>query len=174
MTYESQLQKLRIHYRKFGNLPTYDRMREIFNCKSRSTAYYTVNRLIDAGFLKRRKQKLIPGPRFEEMHFFNSVKAGFPSPAEEEANDRMSLDQYLVDQPNSTFFMRVKGNHMHHAGILDGDIAVVKRSLDAQANQVVVVNREGQIRIKNLVLNDHVESELVGVVTGIARKYGDQ
>lgn len=73
MTYESQLQKLRIHYRKYGNLPTYDRMREIFGCKSKSTAYYAINRLITAGFLKRRKQHLIPGPKFNEMSFFNRV-----------------------------------------------------------------------------------------------------
>lgn len=174
MTYESQLQKLRIHYRKYGNLPTYDKMREIFGCKSKSTAYYAINRLITAGFLKRRKQQLIPGPKFEEMSFFNSVKAGFPGPAEEEANDKMNLDTYLVDQPNSTFFLRVKGDHMKHAGILDGDIAIVRRSLDAQANQVVVLSRGGEIKIKNLVLNDYVESELMGVVTGIARRYGHQ
>jgi len=72
MTYESQLQKLRIHYRKYGNLPTYDNMRGIFGCKSKSTAYYAINRLISAGFLKRSKQRLIPGPKFDEMSFFNS------------------------------------------------------------------------------------------------------
>jgi repressor LexA len=170
MTYESQLQKLRLHYRKYGNLPTYDRMREIFGCKSKSTAYYAVNRLIAAGFLRRRKQQLIPGPKFDEMSFFNSVKAGFPGPAEEEANDRMNLDDYLVDQPNSTFFMRVKGDHMQHAGILNGDIAIVRRSLDAHANQVVVLSCEGEVTIKNLALSDYVGNELLGVVTGIARK----
>ncbi|MBN2306406.1 hypothetical protein JXD20_00290 [Candidatus Peregrinibacteria bacterium] len=76
MTYESQLQKLRMHYRKYGNLPTYDNMRSIFHCKSRSTVFYTVNKLIRAGFLKRRKHQLIPGPKFEEMSFFSIVKGG--------------------------------------------------------------------------------------------------
>jgi len=146
-------------------------MRSVFNCKSKSTVYYTVNKLIRAGFLKRNKHQLIPGPRFEEMSFFNSVKAGFPGPAEEEANDRMSLDQYLVDQPNSTFFVRVRGEHMNHAGILDGDIAIVRRSLDARAGQVVVLSKEGETNIKNLTLSDYVDHELMGVVTGLARKY---
>ena len=108
------------------------------------------------------------------MSFFNSVRAGFPGPAEEEANDRMSLDNYLVDQPNSTFFIRIKGNDMKHAGILEGDIAIVRRSLDAHADQVVALNRAGEVKIKNLVLNDYVESELMGVVTGIARRYGNK
>ena len=67
MTYESQLQKLRNHYRQYGNLPTYDHLRSIFNCKSRSTAYYTVNKLIRAGFLRRKNHQLLPGPRFEQM-----------------------------------------------------------------------------------------------------------
>jgi len=190
MTYESQLQKLRIHYRKFGNLPTYDRMREIFGCKSRSTAYYTVNRLIAAGFLRRRKQQLIPGPKFDEMSFFSSVKAGFPGPAEEEANDRMSLDQYLIDQPNSTVFVRVKGDSMNGAGILNGDIAVVERRSDMRLGQTVVVNLEGELVIKrlnkqgnyfflesahpeypDLPLEDYVASDMVGVVKGVVRKY---
>lgn len=190
MTYESQLQKLRIHYRKYGNLPTYDRMREIFGCKSRSTAYYTVNRLIAAGFLRRNKQHLIPGPKFDEMSFFNSVKAGFPGPAEEEANDRMSLDSYLVDHPNSTVFVRVKGDSMSGAGILNGDIAVVQRSSEVGLGQTIVVNLEGELVIKrlgrqgnnfflesanpdypSLPLEDHVSSDMVGVVRGVVRKY---
>ncbi len=190
MTYESQLQKLRIHYRKYGNLPTYDRMREIFGCKSKSTAYYAVNRLIAAGFLKRRKQHLIPGPKFEEMSFFNSVKAGFPGPAEEEANDRMSLDAYLVDHPNSTVFVRVKGDSMIGMGILHGDIAIVQRSSEMSLGQTVVVNLEGEMVIKtlrkqdnrfflesahpefpSLPLEDYVASDMVGVVRGVVRKY---
>ena len=170
MTYESQLQKLRLHYRKYGNLPTYDKMRDIFGCKSKSTAYYAINKLVRAGFLKRHKQSLLPGPRFEEMSFFHSVKAGFPGPAEEEASDRMSLDDYLVPQPNSTFFLRIRGDLMNHAGILDGDIAIVERTLNAQAGQVVVLSKEGEIKIKNLVLSDYVDSELMGIVTGLARK----
>ena len=189
MTYESQLQKLRIHYRKFGNLPTYDRMREIFNCKSRSTAYYTVNRLIEADFLKRQKQRLIPGPKFDEMSFFHSVKAGFPSPAEEKASDRMSLDQYLIDQPGRTVFMRVKGDSMKGAGILNGDIAVVERRSDMCLGQTVVVNLEGEMVIKklgrqgdtfflesansdypDLPLKDYMASDMVGVVKAVVRK----
>jgi len=190
MTYESQLQKLRIHYRKFGNLPTYDKMREIFGCKSKSTAYYTVNRLIAAGFLRRRKQHLIPGPHFEEMSFFNSVKAGFPGPAEEEASDQMSLDQYLIDQPSSTVFVRVKGDSMVGAGILNGDIAVVERCSEMRLGQTVVVNLEGELVIKTLSkqghyfflesahpdypalpLEDYLTSDMVGVVRGVVRKY---
>lgn len=190
MTYESQLQKLRIHYRKFGNLPTYDRMREIFGCKSKSTAYYAINRLVASGFLRRNKQRLMPGPNFEEMAFFHSVKAGFPGPAEEEANDRMSLDRYLVEQPNSTVFVRVKGESMRGAGILNGDIAIVERRAEASIGQTIVVNLEGQLALKtlkkqgnhfflesahpdypSLPLEDCVTSDMVGVVKGVVRKY---
>lgn len=168
MTYESQLQKLRQHYRRYGNLPTYDNMRSIFNCKSRSTVYYTVNKLIRAGFLKRSKHQLLPGPRFEEMSFFNSVKAGFPSPAEEEANDRMSLDRYLIDHPGSTVFIRVQGNSLESIGILGGDLAVVQRGLQARLGQLVAVSTPEDYMIKPL--DSDAMQEVIGVVKAVVRK----
>lgn len=189
MTYESQLQKLRLHYRDYKKLPTYEEMREIFGCKSKSTAYYTINRLIRAGFLKKVKSRLVPGKHFSSLPYYKSVRAGFPSPAEEEGNDRMSLDEYLVDQPNSTFFLKVKGDSMDGAGILEGDIVIVQRTSDAYLNQTVVVSVEGQLVVKmlrktsnqfilesanpnypDLPLEDYVHHGMVGVVKGVVRK----
>ncbi len=101
------------------------------------------------------------------------MKAGFAGPAEEEANDQMSLEAYLVDQPNSTFFVRVKGDHMHHVGILNGDIAITQRKAEVSPGQTVVMNEEGDIKLKTFVaFDEHGNDELLGVVTGIARKYG--
>lgn len=189
MTYESQLQKLRLHYREFKKLPTYEEMREIFGCKSKSTAYYAINKLVSAGYLKKVKNKLVPGKYFMSLPYYKSVRAGFPSPAEEEANDRMSLDAYLINQPNNTFFVKVKGDSMDQAGILDGDIVIVERTGSAHLNQTVVVSVEGQLLVKilkkigtqfflesanphypDLPLEDYVHQGMVGVVKGVVRK----
>jgi len=189
MTYESQLQKLRLYYREHQFLPTYNEMRQIFGCKSKSTAYYAINKLVAAGFLKKKGQKLIPGPHFMSLPYYKSVRAGFPSPVEEEANDRMSLDEYLIEQPNNTFFIRVKGDSMSQAGILDGDIVIVRRTEAVHLGQMVVVNLEGQMVVKTLKQNkghfilesahpsypeipleDDVHQGMMGVVRGVVRK----
>ena len=189
MTYESQLQKLRLYYRDHQKLPTYDEMRNLFGCKSKSTAYYAINKLVSAGYLKRKKQRLIPGPHFMTLPYYKSVRAGFPSPAEEEANDRMSLDDYLIEQPNNTFFVKVKGDSMSQAGILDGDIVIVHRSTGVHLGQMVVVNVEGQMIVKTLKQNagrfilesahpsypeipleDYIHHGMMGVVRGVVRK----
>ncbi len=189
MTYESQLQKLRVHYRDYKKLPTYEEMRTIFGCKSKSTAYYAINKLVTAGFLKKVKNRLVPGENFLSLPYYKSVRAGFPSPAEEEASDRMSLDAYLINQPNNTFFVKVKGDSMDQAGILDGDIVIVERTGGAHLNQTVVVSLEGQLVVKilkkmenrfvlesanpnypDLPLEDYVHHGMVGVVRGVVRK----
>jgi repressor LexA len=190
MTFESQLQKLRNYYRKHGDLPTYDEMRDVFNCKSKSTAYYTINKLVTGGFLRRKNHKLLPGRNFTGSPYFQSVKAGFPGPAEEEANDRLSLDHYLIEKPNSTLLIKVKGDSMIHAGIMNGDIVIVERTADAVSGQIVVVNLEGEFTVKTLRkegkhfyldaanpeyptlnLDDFGSHSLVGVVRGTVRKY---
>ncbi len=189
MIYESQLQKLRLFYRENKELPTYDAMRQLFGCKSKSTAYYTINKLVTAGYLKKKNQKLIPGRKFMSLPHYRSVQAGFPSPAEEEASDQMSLDDYLVDQPHSTFFLKMKGDSMSQAGIFDGDIVIVQRSTGAYLNDTVVVSLEGQMLVKtlkksngqfilesahpdypDLPLEDYVHQGMMGVVKGVVRK----
>ncbi len=189
MTYESQLQKLRLHYREKGFLPTYEGIREIFGCKSKSTAYYTINKLVTAGFLRKVKGKLIPGPNFMSLPYYKSVRAGFPSPVEEEANHRMNLEEYLIDQPNQTFFIKVKDASMNQAGIFQNDIVVVERKTDATLGQTVVVSIEGELIVKilrkkgnhfilessnphypDLPLEDYIAHGMVGVVKGVVRK----
>ncbi|MBN2087950.1 translesion error-prone DNA polymerase V autoproteolytic subunit [Candidatus Peregrinibacteria bacterium] len=190
MTYENQLQKLRNYYRRNNDLPTYDEMRELFQYKSKSTAFYAINKLITAGFLKRKGHKIIPGKNFLGMPYFQSVKAGFPGPAEEEANDRMSLDQYLIEKPNSTMLIKVKGDSMINVGINDGDIVIVERTANANPGQIIVVNLEGEFTVKtlrktgrkffldaenpeypSLPLDGYASHSLVGVVKGVVRKY---
>ncbi len=79
-----------------------------------------------------------------------SLAAGFPSPAEPEQEARLSLDEYLVRHPLATFFVHVRGNSMSGAGILDGDVLVVDRSLTPVSGDVVVAVVDGAFTVKYL------------------------
>jgi DNA polymerase V len=60
--------------------------------------------------------------------FLTTVKAGFPSPADDFLENSLDLNSYLIDHPASTFLVRASGNSMINAGIFSGDILVVDRS----------------------------------------------
>lgn len=81
-----------------------------------------------------------------------SIVAGFPSPAEDYQNDSLDFNRDLIRHPEATFYGRVEGDSMMDAGILDGDIAVIDRSLEPRHGDVVVgyVNREFTIKYLDL------------------------
>lgn len=65
----------------------------------------------------------------------------------------MDIDRYLIDRPNSTFLVRVKGDSMKDAGILQGDIVAVDRSREAKNGDIVIASLEGDVTIKYLDLS---------------------
>ena len=83
--------------------------------------------------------------------FGHTVPAGFPSPADDYVEDRLDLNQLLVQNKSATFFLRVKGDSMIHAGIHDGDIIVVDRSVEPVDRAVVVAVIDGELTIKRLI-----------------------
>lgn len=80
-----------------------------------------------------------------------SISAGFPSPADDYIEDRLDLNQLLVSNQPATFFLRVKGDSMINAGIHDGDIIVVDRSVQPVDRSVVVAVVDGELTVKRLV-----------------------
>ena len=77
---------------------------------------------------------------------------GFPSPAGDYEEKRLSLDDLCIPHPISTFFMRVTGDSMIGVSIHDGDIIVVDRSITAFHNAIVVVRVGEQFTVKRLLL----------------------
>lgn len=82
--------------------------------------------------------------------FDGGVPAGFPSPAEDYAEGRLDLNDYLVEHEAATFYVRVKGHSMSGAGILDGDIIAVDRALDANDGDIVLAVVDGELTVKEL------------------------
>ena len=66
--------------------------------------------------------------------YSHSISAGFPSPADDYIEDRLDLNELLVNNKSATFFLRVKGDSMINAGIHHGDIIVVDRSAASPAS----------------------------------------
>jgi len=82
--------------------------------------------------------------------FLSSVKAGFPSPADDFVETRLDLNEYLIDHPEATFFVRVSGDSMIRAGIHTGDILIVDRSLEPKNNDIVIAIIDGEFTVKRL------------------------
>lgn len=78
----------------------------------------------------------------------NRVCAGFPSPAEDLGAERIDLTRELIAHPEATFLVRVKGESMRDAGILDGDVLIVDRALKPQNSMVVVAVVDGEFTVK--------------------------
>ena len=143
-----------------------------------------------------------PAPTGEEMQGIREEKpssalihaeihAGFPSPAGDSGFEPLDLNRYFIKKPHATFFLRVRGDSMSDAGILEEDLLVDDRSLEARHGQIVIamieeeltvkrlsmVEKGGQTRIMLLAENSHYKPILVqgelqiwGVVTGVLRR----
>lgn len=80
---------------------------------------------------------------------FNSyVQAGFPSPAESYVDGALDLNQFLITNPPSTFFVRVSGDSMNRAGLDEGDLLIVDRSLTAKNNDIVIMRVNSEFTVK--------------------------
>jgi DNA polymerase V len=82
--------------------------------------------------------------------FASSVKAGFPSPAEDYAEQHLDLNTHLIAHPAATFFLRVSGDSMINAGIFNGDLLIVDRSLEPTSGKVVIAAVNGELTVKRL------------------------
>jgi DNA polymerase V len=76
------------------------------------------------------------------------IAAGFPSPAQDYIDLKIDLNKELIANPSSTFYGRVKGSSMQDAGIVDGDILVIDKSLEPQDGDTAVCFIDGEFTLK--------------------------
>jgi DNA polymerase V len=86
----------------------------------------------------------------QELPFVGGIKAGFPSPAADFESDEISLDKVLVKNHLSTFYAKANGNSMTGAGIDNGDIMVIDRSLEPTENKIAVCCIDGEFTVKRI------------------------
>ncbi len=79
------------------------------------------------------------------------ISAGFPSPADDFKEIRISLDRELVKNKESTFYARVSGNSMENASLSNGDLIIIDRSINPEENKIAVCFIDGEFTVKRIV-----------------------
>ena len=79
------------------------------------------------------------------------ISAGFPSPADDFKEVRISLDRELIKNQESTFYARVVGDSMENADLSNGDLIVIDRSLNAENNKIAVCFLDGEFTVKRII-----------------------
>jgi DNA polymerase V len=121
--------------------------------------------------------------------FSGGIKAGFPSPAADFEENKISLDKTLVKNSEATFYAKVVGNSMTGAGIDDGDILVIDRSLEPVHHKIAVCLIDGEFTVKRIKkdgealflmpensnykpieINLHTDFTVWGIVTYVIKK----
>jgi repressor LexA len=98
-----------------------------------------VERFVDHVLLDQEAtNRLLPGSLLTGLPILGTVAAGFPSPAEEELADTMSLEEYLIRNKDATYILKVTGNSMMDAGILPGDLLLVERGAQPRDGDIVI------------------------------------
>jgi DNA polymerase V len=118
--------------------------------------------------------------------FMATVPAGFPSPAADYEEGKLDLNRHLIKNPAATFFVRVTGDSMLKAGIHNGDLLVVDRSIEPRDKNVVIAVVNGELTVKRIrirrnkvmlvaendayrsqEIDEKMEFEVWGVVTNV-------
>lgn len=148
---KEKLSRIRQYYRQNKIMPTYDELCLLFGFKSKNAAFKLINRMVDLGFVEKMdKGRLKPGTHLLGLPLFNSVQAGAPTVEEEIMLDRLDLNDYLVQKPENTVLINVRGDSMIGAGIHEGDKVIVDRKAHPQTGDVVVAIVDGQYTVKYL------------------------
>ena len=95
-----------------------------------------------------------PVKRFSRPLFLSVVAAGFPSPADDHLERDLDLHELLISHPAATYYVRLSGDSMKDAGLYDGDILVVDRSLEPAHGNIVVAVLDGEFTVKRLCKKD--------------------
>ncbi|BBA35085.1 LexA repressor [Methylocaldum marinum] len=183
------LAALRSYYAKHKTLPSYAAIGRLVGLSSKASVAQMIGRLKEQQFLDSAPdRRLRPGKRFFERSIGENLHAGLPSPVEEAILDDLSIDSYLIRDPTNTMLIRVKGDSMVDAGILEKDIVVVERQSTALDGQIVVAVLEGELTLKRLRLDQGrpillpenqnyaaiqptEDFTILGVVVGLVRHY---
>lgn len=187
---ENKKLKIYTFYKRNKRMPSYAELMVLFGYKSKNAAYKIAQKFIDEGVLKKdRSGRLLPTNRLmSNTKILGTVEAGFPSPAEEELIDTMNLDDFLIENKEATYMLRVSGESMKDAGIMDGDMVLVDRSATPKDGDIVIAEVDGNWTMKyfkkkgnkiflqaaNKDFKDiHPEEELkiAAVVKSVIRKY---
>ena len=176
-------------FRQQRRMPSYQELLDLLGVRSKSVVFFWINKLISGGFLERdEKGHLSLTKQSFSIPMVGSVQAGFPSPEEEVLCDIVSMDEYLITKPESSFLLQVSGDSMIGAGIMEGDLVIIEKGREPNIGDIVIAEVDGDWTMKyfqkkggQIVLEaanpkypdirPKTELRMGGVVTAVIRKY---
>ncbi|MEO8638035.1 MAG: transcriptional repressor LexA [Candidatus Taylorbacteria bacterium] len=151
MSYIQYKNKISSFYKNKRRMPSLSEIMQLVGFKSKNAAYKLVKHLIEDGLVsKDSKGRLTPNSIFGDIKVLGLVEAGFPSAAEEELQDTMNLDEYLIDNKEATYMLEVKGDSMIDAGIQEKDMVLVERGIPPKEGDIVIAEVDGGWTMKYL------------------------
>lgn len=140
-------------YESNYRMPTFSELTKVFGVNSKDTVSRIVDTLVSLDYLiKDDNGKLLPKmdrfvsknykpkKRASMLRMLGFVEAGFPTFVDAEDMDTVTLDEWLIGDKNATFMLRVKGESMIDAGIMDGDYVIVERGKEPKNGDIVLAN----------------------------------
>ncbi len=142
--------KLKDFYFRRKRLPSFSELQFLLGYSSKGGVSLLTAHLVKRGILKRdSKGKLLPTPVLEGgIKLLGTVQAGFPSPAEEELIDTLSLDEFLIKNPQASYLVKVTGDSMIDAGIMPEDLVIVERGRQPRHGDIVIAQVDGEWTMK--------------------------
>jgi repressor LexA len=142
-------EKIVAFYEERKRMPSYRELARLLSLKSIKRTVALIETLIAAGAIGRDPSgRLLPTRSFHEVKVLGTVEAGFPSPAEEELLDTMTLDEWLIRHREATYMLQVRGESMINAGIRPGDVALVERGKEPRDGDIVIACVDGKWTMK--------------------------
>ena len=181
--------KILSFYRKNRRVPGYKEIMSLVGFKSKNAVYKLINKLVDDGVVEKDSNgKLTPMKIFGEIPFLGLVEAGFPTLAEEDNSETLSIDEYLVGNKETTYLLEVKGDSMIDEGIKEGDLVLAERRNNPKDGDIVIAEIDGGWTMKYFRKNGsqvylepanknykpiypEYDLKVVAIVKGVIRKY---
>lgn len=154
MADDKHLATLREYYKRVGAFPSTPKLCEVLGLSSTSSVFALIGRLNAAGYVERVDGRVVPTRKFFGRPLLGSVRAGQPQPADQSEPEVITLDDYLIDQPNRTSLHKVRGDSMRDVGILEGDLVAVEQNAPTAPGDIVVALVDGEITVKTLRRDD--------------------
>lgn len=137
--------------KQHSRMPSYAEISKIYNFKSKNASFILVQKFIDRGLLyKDNKGKLLPVNIKNKIALLGSIQAGFPGVGEEALHQTMSLDDWIIQDPDATYLLQVEGDSMIDAGIHKGDYVVAEMTKDFKPGMIVIAEIDGEWTLKYL------------------------
>jgi SOS regulatory protein LexA len=176
-------------YKKHKRMPSFREIGQVTGLKSTNAVSKLVRRLVSLEIIKKDNTgRLIPKKLFGETKILGTIEAGFPSPAEEELVDTITIDEYLISNKEATYMLKASGDSMIDAGIQPDDMVLVERNKAPKEGDIVIAEVDNGWTMKYLRKQNgrmilapankkykpivpSEELKIAAVVIGVVRKY---